>query len=436
MHPELFELKALVAGRLDAHRRREIDDHLGTCADCSRHYVALMLGSASPKTAEAEARQGRVPSSTGLLSFAAAGGVSDAPAYGIDAPLAAQPSRPPVTRPPHSNLAALETEFVPPVSRAQVPVSTSFVDAITQLRAESEQGLRTAATAAAKTLERPAAAQAAQTSIIPAPQKPIVPKSHVLPPFLQDGPVESSDAAPELVVTFSSTPTRFARRRIVTPPAPVEAASYAPPVLRAAAQSPAEPFGALVGAVAAATAPAVVEPMSPFVLHHGVASPFDSHSADVLHAERLAHKPKSMMLGALAGGVVFVLVVVAGGIRYFQSSVSQAAATAGAAAARQVEATAARTAAGLAATVAARGAAPVQTRIVYVREPAKKEDEARPVETRAALPNVPIAVTLPDVNLQTSGLETGVNVNSQRSATSELTRSARATAARTTNPRP
>ena len=78
----------------------------------------------------------------------------------------------------------------------------------------------------------------------------------------------------------------------------------------------------------------------------------------------------------------------------------------------------------------------MQTRIVYVREPAKKEDEARPVETRAALPNVPIAVTLPDVNLQTSGLETGVNVNSQRSATSELTRSARATAARTTNPRP
>ena len=435
MHPELFELKALVAGRLDAHRRREIDDHLGTCADCSRHYVALMLGSASPKTAEAEARQGRVPSSTGLLSFAAAGGVSDVPAYGIDAPLVTQPSRPPVTRPPHSNLAALETEFVPPVSRTQLPVSTSFVDAITQLRAESEQGLRTAATAPAKTLERPPAAQAAPTPIVPAPQKPIVSKSYVLPPFLQDMPVESNDAAPELVVTFSSTPTRFARRRIVTPPAPVEAVPYAPPVFRAAAQTLAEPVGALVGAVAAATAPAVVEPMSPLVLRDVMASPFDNQAADALHAERLARKPKSMMLGAMAGGVVFVLVVAAGGMKYFQSSVSQAAATAGAAAARQVEATAARTAAGVAATNATRGTAPVQTRIVYVREPAKK-DEARPVETRAALPNVPIAVTLPDVNLQTSALETGVNVNSQRSATSELTRSARATAARTANPRP
>ena len=435
MHPELFELKALVAGRLDAHRRREIDDHLGTCADCSRHYVALMLGSASPKTAEAEARQGRVPSSTGLLSFAAAGGVAEAPAYGIDAPLVAQPSRPPVTRPPHSNLAALETEFVPPASRTQVPVTTSFVDAITQLRAESEQGQRTAVTAAAKTLERPVAAQAAPTPIIPAPPKSIVPKSYELPPFLQDTPVESSDAAPELVVTFSSTPTRFARRRIVTPPAPVEAVRHAPLVVRDAAQMPADLVSAIVGAVPAAPAPTVVMSMSPLMLHDVSVSPFDSQAADALHAERLAHKSKSMMLSAMAGGVVFVLVVAAGGIRYFQSSVSQAAASAGAAAARQVEASAARTAAGVAATVAARGAAPVQTRIVYVREPAKKE-ESRSVETRAALPNVPIAVTLPDVNLQTSALETGVNVNSQRSATSELTRSARATAARTANPRP
>ena len=435
MHPELFELKALVAGRLDAHRRREIDDHLGTCADCSRHYVALMLGSASPKTSEAEARQGRAPSSAGLLSFAAAGGVTDAPAFGIDAPLVAQPSRPPVTRPPHSNLAALETEFVSPVSRTQVPVSTSFVDAITQLRAESEHGPRAAVTAAVKPLEQPAATQDVPTSIISAPQKPIVPKSYVLPPFLQDTPVESSDAAPELVVTFSSTPTRFARRRIVTPPTPATAVRHAPLVLHAAPQAPTEPVGALVAAAAAVTAPAVVMPMSPLVLHDVLASPFDSQAADALHAARLAHKPKSMMLGALAGGVVFVLVVAAGGIRYFQSSVSQAAATAGAAAARQVEATAARTAAGVAATVAARGAAPVQTRIVYVREPAKKEG-ARSVDTPAALPNVPIAVTLPDVNLQTSALETGVNANSQRSATSELTRSARATAARTTNPRP
>ena len=135
MHPELFELKALVAGRLDAHRRREIDDHLGTCADCSRHYVALMLGSASPKTAEAEARQGRVPSSTGLLSFAAAGGVSDAPAYGIDAPLAAQPSRPPVTRPPHSNLAALETE------RRQLQLDGASFDGVGVFDADGPSGI-------------------------------------------------------------------------------------------------------------------------------------------------------------------------------------------------------------------------------------------------------------------------------------------------------
>ena len=67
MHPELFELKALVAGRLDAHRRREIDDHLGSCADCSRQYVALMLGSSSPKTAEAEARTVLVPHGSGTV---------------------------------------------------------------------------------------------------------------------------------------------------------------------------------------------------------------------------------------------------------------------------------------------------------------------------------------------------------------------------------
>ena len=101
MHPELFELKALVAGRLDAHRRREIDDHLGSCADCSRHYVALMLGSASPKTAEAEARQGLVP--TGAAAVAAAGPLPSVTSFGIDAPLG--PAEPRMaTRQPHNNM--------------------------------------------------------------------------------------------------------------------------------------------------------------------------------------------------------------------------------------------------------------------------------------------------------------------------------------------
>jgi len=168
--------------------------------------------------------------------------------------------------------------------------------------------------------------------------------------------------------------------------------------------------------------------------------PFDGEAAAAPHAAGLAQKSRSMKFGAIAGGVALMLIAAVSGVRYFQSSVSQAAATAAAAAARQVEATAARTAAGVAATAAAAPAAPapapaVQTRIVYVREPAKKEP-AQPVETPAVLPQVPIAVTLPDVNLQTSAPETGGNANSQRSATSELTRSARATAPRTALPRP
>lgn len=473
MHPELFELKALVAGRLDAHRRREIDDHLGSCADCSRHYVALMLGSSSPKTAEAEARQGHVPSSAGMLSFAGAGAATDALIYGIDAPLAAPIPRPMVTRPPHSNLAALETEFVAPVTRTPMPVSSSLVDAITKLRAESEQAQLAAAAAAATALERAspppvseaapatvppvpreASAPADVVSIIPSPQKPIAPKAHALPSFLQDEPPASAEAAPELVVTFSSTPTRFARRRIVTPAVAVDAVFDAPYVSRAVSQPVVAPAAAPVSAhaemvVAAdvAAAPALVDNAA-FARADAVVSvtadvalPFDAGSDDALQEARVAQQPTSMKFVAMAAGAALALIVAGSGWRYFQSSVSQAASTAAAAAARQVEATAARTAAGVAATAAASAAAApapapaVETRIVYVREPAKQESP-KAVDAATAIPSIPIAVTLPDVNLQTSAAETGVNASSQRSATSELTRSARATAARTANPRP
>lgn len=503
MHPEQFELKALVAGRLDAHRRREIDDHLGSCADCSRHYVALMLGSASPKTAEAESRQGHAPSSAGVLTFAGSGAATEAPMYGIDAPLAAPVPRPTVTRPPHSNLAALETEFVPPPSRTPVPVSNSFVDAITKLRAESEQAQLTAMMAAAKALERPPAppvidptpavdapvtredaAPAAVQSSIAAPQHPPAPTAQVLPSLLQDEPAASTAAAPELIVTFSSTPTRFARRRIVTPVVPADAVLDAPYVSRAIPLPVAAPVAAHVdtdvvvaavpayaaavapafdeaaeSAYAAAVAPAFAEAaepayseaVAPAFAHGETASPFDSEADAVQHDTQRAQKPRSAMSAALVGGAALVLIAAVGGFRYFQSSVSQAASTAAAAAVRQVEATAARTAAGVAAAAAAAPApvpasvpvpvpvpvpAPaVETRIVYVRAPAKQEP-AMPVETAAELPPVPIAVTLPDVNLQTSTAETGTNANAQRDARSELTRSARATAPRTTNPRP
>jgi len=511
VHPEQFELKALVAGRLDAHRRREIDDHLGSCADCSRHYVALMLGSASPKTAEAESRQGHAPSSAGVLTFAGSGAATEAPMYGIDAPLAAPVPRPTVTRPPHSNLAALETEFVPPPSRTPVPVSNSFVDAITKLRAESEQAQLTAMMAAAKALERPPAppvidptpavdapvtredaAPAAVQSSIAAPQHPPAPTAQVLPSLLQDEPAASTAAAPELIVTFSSTPTRFARRRIVTPVVPADAVLDAPYVSRAIPLPVAAPVAAHVdtdvvvaavpayaaavapafdeaaeSAYAAAVAPAFAEAaepafaeaaepayseaVAPAFAHGETASPFDSEADAVQHDTQRAQKPRSAMSAALVGGAALVLIAAVGGFRYFQSSVSQAASTAAAAAVRQVEATAARTAAGVAAAAAAAPApvpasvpvpvpvpvpAPaVETRIVYVRAPAKQEP-AMPVETAAELPPVPIAVTLPDVNLQTSTAETGTNANAQRDARSELTRSARATAPRTTNPRP
>ncbi|MDZ7632816.1 MAG: hypothetical protein U5K74_16125 [Gemmatimonadaceae bacterium] len=45
-------------------------------------------------------------------------------------------------------------------------------------------------------------------------------------------------------------------------------------------------------------------------------------------------------------------------------------------------------------------------------------------------------MTLPEVNLSTGGAENALQANTQRGATSELTKSARATATRTAAPRP
>ena len=174
MHPELFELKALVAGRLDAHRRREIDDHLGSCAECSRHYVAMMLGSSSPKTAEAEAREGLVSTGAGSGATLVGGESAAIQRYGIDAPLKpSAPPRPAAPRAPHNNLAALETEFQAPSSRIQMPVSASLVDAISKLRAESEA----------------AAPVAVAVSRAPAPMAVAVSRAPALPPPTRSQPL-------------------------------------------------------------------------------------------------------------------------------------------------------------------------------------------------------------------------------------------------------
>ncbi len=426
MHPELFELKALVAGRLDAHRRREIDDHLGSCAECSRHYVALMLGSSSPKTAEAEARQGFAASTAGtVLTLTGGGSSSTVEVFGIDAPLS--PSAPkPAAKPAHGSGPALETEFPPASSRTQVPVSASLVDVIAKLRAESEaqKAVPIAEAAAPAPAPEVVAAPARESSLIepsifmPTPAdgvsliKPIATPSASratpeLPAFMtrpgSTSPAKSVDAQPELVVTFSSTPSRISSYRspssvaIVTPSADQAYVSQSVP-------NPA------------------LQPASDFAVSETTVS----------------QKPKSANYGVIAGAAV-VLVIAFSGYRYFQSTVSQAAAAAAAAAAKQVQADAAAAPARPAAApvVAAPAPAPVQTRIVYVDRPAKSSSESRPRESSGA-PTVaaPAIVTIPDVNVTTGSADAAIQGNTQRSATSELTRSARPTSTRTAAPRP
>ncbi len=414
MHPELFELKALVAGRLDAHRRREIDDHLGSCADCSRHYVAMMLGSTSPKTAEAEARQGLVP--TGAGSTLTIGGVANSAVYGIDAPIAPAAHRPEV-RPPHSNAPALETEFPAPAARTQVPVSASLVDAIAKLRAESDAPKARAATpvaaapvsAAPRVTDSPLIEPSIFTptpvggvSVVTPRTTPSAPaRSAELPGFMSRpvsmSPGRSQEAQPELVVTFSSTPSRVA--------------SYRSPT----------------GTSAVSAVPASFEYVS-----QAVPLP----APDLLVTETRVSRKPTPMLYAIAAGAALLLILGVSGYKYFKSSVSQAAAEAAAATAKQFEAAARSAPAPVAAPLPP---APEKTRIVYVREPTRRAPESRsaapaPASSQAG-PTAQIPLALPDVNLSTGG-ESALQTNTQRSATSELTRSARATASRTAAPRP
>jgi hypothetical protein len=418
VHPELFELKALVAGRLDTFRRREIDDHLGSCAECSRHYVALMLGSSSPKTAEAEAREVLVPTGSGTVLPLMDGGSAPAPMYGIDAPIAPSAAPRAVPRPPHNNLVALETEFPPAPARTQVPVSASLVDAITRLRAESDGPRATAAPAAVLELVRTPEPVAPPSALASAPDAvkarevmaPVVESPLTAPPIVtpahHDGvSLIDPPAAPELTVTFSSTPRRTAEQRS----AAVAAASPGITPLQEHVSQAVPTMASL--------------PASEFEL---------SAPSAPLPTAKPAMSPRGAMIGAAA---LIGIVVSIAGYGYFQSSVSDAASAAAAAAAKEVRAAAAvRTSA---ATPAAVAQPQVQTRIVYVERPAAPNSQlaqAKP-ETVLVAPAMPIAVTLPEVNLNTDA-EASVQPSTQRGATTELTRSARATASRTAAPRP
>ena len=418
MHPELFELKALVAGRLDAHRRREIDDHLGSCADCSRHYVAMMLGSASPKTAEAEAREALVPTGAGAVFTLIAGGGSAAPAYGIDAPIAPPAApRPAALRAPHNNMVALETEFSAPSPRT--PVSASLVDAISRLRADAVAPALSVVPVV-EVVEAPVAVMA-PAPLAASPERvaqalappliapsiftptPIDGVSLILPPVT---PVATrAQPAPELVVTFSSTPPRVPSVRATATVAPIR------PVAATVVTPSQEYVSQAVPTMASA-------PASAFELTTPLASPHTSK--------------RPVLLGGVIAAAAVLLVVTLAGYKFFRSSVSDAASAAAAAATQQVEASArTRT------PSAAPAAGPVQTRIVYVDKPSSRRSE--PVQTKPetvmVAPSVPIAVTLPDVNLNT-GADPVAQSSTQRNATSELTRSARATAGRTAAPRP
>ena len=533
MHPELFELKALVAGRLDAHRRREIDDHLGSCAECSRHYVAMMIGSSSPKTAEAESRQAAAPVRAGAQMLYA--GVADGPplsaSYGIDAPLAPSVPRPAPRPVPQPSTMLRESDVASSShGRTRVPVSASLVDAITRLRAESDANalapfvtprhtpiptaaatvaplLPAAPVAAAEpvlrvpafwsdepvvadtpiarpeainkvlplgprageTLSAPAAAlpeslpplpafsfaeyddvdppaatlasvttQAptpaptaglapeAAPALAPAPVPALVrteptPLTYMTPLVMSvmdtaigtTAPDRGAAAKPELVVTFSATPT------------PTRRSSLRNTGLKATATFVPTFVPTLVSdAVAVPTAPAITKPVE------------EHHVARTLPGSGMQPARLAAVLGTVA--VVFVLGM--SGYRYFQTSVSTAASAAAAAAAKQVQATAqasaqaqAQRAAGAAAAVAPAAPAVVQTRIVYIREPAKAETRtsASP-DTQPALPPTPVTVIFPDVNVNTPSMPDNASLSAtQRSATSELTRGARATTSRT-----
>ncbi|MCC7055008.1 MAG: hypothetical protein IT355_17175 [Gemmatimonadaceae bacterium] len=471
MHPELFELKALVAGRLDLHRRREIDDHLGSCAECSRHYVAMMLGSSSPKTSEQEARAGMVAAAAAPVLAGASGGASLASAYGIDAPLA-PPAPRPAPRVPNTSH-ALEVELGPSTASSQVPVSPSLVDAITKFRTESDLARGVASAAAPAVVPsapapKPVAAAPAPSAAAQQAGAPAAPVRAAAAAAAPD-PVPAVIIAAETVAPESSLiiepsifmPTPLGGVSIINPPAP---AAFAPTPDRAAyiakPKAPSEvpvtpPTPELVVTFSSTptrfkthrspAASPVVEPTTPRAVplsdseieyvSQSVPTSASVPLPEFPHAEPAhAPAPSSKSFGMLAGGVAVMAVLAIGGVSYFRSSVSAAAAAAASAAAKQVTAAAAAQRTPAAAPVSP---APVQTRVVYVERPSRKKDE-KPKEAEAptVVPTAPTAVViLPDVNLPT-GPDASLQSNTQRSATSELTRSARATAMRTATPRP
>ena len=435
MHPELFELKALVAGRLDAHRRREIDDHLGSCADCSRHYVALMLGSSSPKTAEAEARAGLVPQH-GSGTVLTLGGSSQATVqvYGIDAPLA-----PSVKKPPARTGTTLETEFPPASARTQVPVSASLVDAIAKLRAESEASRPT------KTGEIPMPAAPTRTGEVPMAKLP-TPTLHpqIVAPVAESALIEPSIFTPTpaggvSIIRGGWTPsvsrTALERPAFMTRPSPSNSVPAQPELVVTFSSTPPRTQSYRSPSSVTAVTPSAEQAYVSQAVPNSATQP----RPDIYVTETtVARRPNSMTMGLLMGGAALAAVLVLSAYRYFQTSVAEAASAAATQAAQRVQAAAAS--ARLPAPVATAPAPPpqVQTRIVYVRQPeAKKTGEARPVEPAATTSAVvPAAISLPDVNISTGGAESALQTNTQRSATSELTRSARATSTRTAAPRP
>ena len=407
MHPELFELKALVAGRLDTHRRREIDDHLGSCADCSRHYVALMLGSSSPKTAEAEARQVLVPTGTGSpLAF---GAIPPVNAYGIDAPIA--PYAPRVaTRQPHSNGQPLETEFPASSARTQVPVSASLVDAIAKLRSESD-GPRPAAPAPSMLIE-PSIFQPTPVDGVSIVRPMATPTASELPGFMtrpaSPSPARSVQSQPELVVTFSSTPSRLNSHRT--------------PLGLGTLPGGASQYEYVSQAVPTATS----QPLPEFSFTETT----------------VGRRPKPMVLGGVLGAAALAIILAITGFKYFKSSVANAAAAAAAAAAQQVQAAAARAAAPAPVAAAPVTPAPSEPRVGNVQRSVRRGTVSRgATDAPAGAPASPASspspssVVLPDVNLST-GASDALQANTQRNATSELTRSARPTSTRTAAPRP
>ncbi len=448
MHPELFELKALVAGRLDAHRRREIDDHLGSCADCSRHYVAMMIGSSSPKTAEAESREALVPTGAGSAVTRGGDGDSAVRLYGIDAPIAPSPApRPAPARGLHNNLAALETEFLTPPARTQVAVSSSLVDAITKLRAES-QAASVAPAAALAPASAPAAAPAqARTPVVdlvrPVASSVAQPVVHAAAPvpMLTPASVEPEADMPLMMLSVQ-TPTpgsEMPLRVPLVPPAPDRVPSATELIVTFSSTPPRTPAMRSVSA-SSPSATAIVTPSQEYVSQAIPTLTSAAPSAFELSAPEPAVTNRKPVLlgGALAAAAVVVLVGL-GGYKFFQSSVTQAASAAAAAATEEVKAAAeARPPAPVAVKVpAAPVPAAVETRIVYVERPSSRKGEPVQVkpETVTVTTSMPIAVTLPDVNLNTVS-DASVQNNTQRNVTSELTRGARATASRTAAPRP